>query len=355
MDVEQWRRARWLACGLPDGRGAAWEGTAAAAVGRLGAVQAQEFDYTLWSLSQRTGQTRDEILAEFNAGDLIRTHTLRPTWHLVRREDLARVQAATTGRVHRNNATFYQQTGLNAPVLAAWRDRLTGLLSQGPLTRDEIRLALVDAGVSMPARTLMGALMWAELEMIIGSGPIRGDAQTYRLLDPVALPDRGESVTWLVGCYLGSHGPSTVADLAAWAQLTVTEIRSALTAVGAPSAEGPHGTCFWLDPAPAPTAWQSPCVALLNGFDEYVSGLSAAGKALLDPLELRLLRFGAPRRVIMIDGTVVGTWRRSVVGPRIRLTALPARPLAAAEREGIEAQADAYSDFAGPPVELRFK
>ncbi len=350
MDAEGWRLARWLACGLPG----QWEATAAAAVGRFGAVQAQEFDYTLWSLSQRTGQTRDEILAEFNSGRLIRTHALRPTWHLVRREDLARVTAATAARVHGANATLYGTTGLDPATLAEWRKWVTEALSPGPLTRDEIRQALSDDGRPMEPRMLMGALLWAELEMIIASGPIRAHAQTYRLLDPVEAPARAESINWLIRSFLSSHGPSTVADIGAWARLTVKEIRTALDEVGARSTLGPHGECHLLEPPPERT-WPTPCVALLNGFDEYISGLSASGKAALDPMGLRLLRFGVPRRVIMIDGGVAGTWRRTVASPQVRMEVLPARPLTAEEQEGVEAQAAAFTHFAGAPVDLRYR
>ena len=68
----------------------------------LTCVQSQEWAHAVWSLGMRVGR-RDRttgILAAFDAGDLLRTHILRPTWHLVAPADLGWILAATADRVH---------------------------------------------------------------------------------------------------------------------------------------------------------------------------------------------------------------------------------------------------------------
>ena len=185
-----WRRQRWVACGLAGPNAGAADPAAdpvaavAAEVGRLGCVQAQEFDMTLWSLAQRTGYTRDEALAALRRRAVLRTHVLRTTWHLVAREDLAKAQTATAARVHRSLRPALVPLGIADETLGRWGDHLQDVLAAGPLTRPEIadRLAGTefDLGGSNPLGFLM---MWAELEQIVASGPPRGLTHTYQLVD----------------------------------------------------------------------------------------------------------------------------------------------------------------------------
>src|SRR5689334_13375452 len=63
--------------------------TAAEAVGWLGAVQAQDFAGGKWAVALRTtGLTEAALDAAFDAGAILRTHVLRPTWHFVTPADL---------------------------------------------------------------------------------------------------------------------------------------------------------------------------------------------------------------------------------------------------------------------------
>src|ERR671937_1697648 len=55
----------------------------------LGVVQAQDYAGALWALGQRTqGATAAALNRLFDAGVLLRTHVLRPTWHVVLPEDI---------------------------------------------------------------------------------------------------------------------------------------------------------------------------------------------------------------------------------------------------------------------------
>jgi Winged helix DNA-binding domain len=347
LSPDEWASRRWSACGLGGGR---WAEDAASAIGRFAAMQAQEFDASLWSLSQRTGQTRNQILAEFQAGRFVRTHAVRQTWHFVRREDLARVQAATADRVHQASAGMYRSIGLDPDALDSWARWLRRRLALGPMTRVQLRAALEADGRPMENFTMMIALMWAELELIIANGPLQDKAQTYRLLEDEPLPDRTESITWLVNTFLASHGPSSVADVAAWSSLKRSDIRGALDRIGAESAQGPEGTCYWAD---GPPVGQTPGTKLLNGYDEYVGGLSAASKRALDRDGLALERRGAPIHCIMSNGYLAGYWRRKEQRSGTSLLLIPRRRLGADERTGLAEQAAAFAAFTGSDVEVQ--
>ena len=69
--------------------------TGAELVRALGAVQAQDFPGAKWALGMRARGTTDaSIQQEVDAGRILRTHVLRPTWHFVAPEDIRWMQGA---------------------------------------------------------------------------------------------------------------------------------------------------------------------------------------------------------------------------------------------------------------------
>ncbi|MBI4137318.1 winged helix DNA-binding domain-containing protein, partial [Candidatus Roizmanbacteria bacterium] len=58
-------------------------------VSHFGAMQSQDFAAAKWSVGLRMKQATDEIVeTAFNAGKILRTHVMRPTWHFVIPEDI---------------------------------------------------------------------------------------------------------------------------------------------------------------------------------------------------------------------------------------------------------------------------
>ena len=160
--------------------------TAAAVVDLLTCVQAQEWAYAVWSLGMRflDGTTHDGIVADFDAGHLLRTHILRPTWHLVAPADLGWILAATAERVHQKNAGMYRREGVDDATKGRICDLLIEMLEGGrSLTRTEIGERLAAAGIEAPVGMRLSYLvMYAELEGLVVSGPLRGQQHTYALV-----------------------------------------------------------------------------------------------------------------------------------------------------------------------------
>src|SRR5690349_19245161 len=118
MDVDALRHLRLLRLGLSHPAAA----DPVAVVSRLGAVQSQDFGPACWALGQRVpGLTEAQVQARFDAGDLLRTHVLRPTWHFVAPGDLRWLLALTGPRVHQLNAFYYRQVGLDEAAIATSR------------------------------------------------------------------------------------------------------------------------------------------------------------------------------------------------------------------------------------------
>src|SRR4051812_3447080 len=76
-----------------------------AVVAHLGAVQSQDFPAALWALAQRVaGASPSSLRCAFDRGELLRTHVLRPTWHLVAPEDIRWMLELTGSRIRRGMA-----------------------------------------------------------------------------------------------------------------------------------------------------------------------------------------------------------------------------------------------------------
>ena len=193
----------------------------------FGAVQAQDFPGALWAIGQRlaTPTTEADVLAAFDAGALVRTHVLRPTWHFVAPEDLRwmlaltgpRIQAAQRRRVTGNSASTPRHA--RRPSASSRRRSRAAATSRALRLADALRRARIDPD----DQRLAHLVMHAELEGLICSGPRVGKQFTYALIDervPPARPlDREAAVTTLVTRYFSSHGPATVSDAAWWSGL----------------------------------------------------------------------------------------------------------------------------------------
>ncbi len=190
---------------------------AARVVEWLGAVQAQEYGPARWGLGMRMpdGTTDADISDAFDAGRILRTHVLRPTWHFVTSADIRWMLELTGPRVQRLMASSNRTLELDARTLAcgiaACERALDG---HRHLTRAELSGALADAGIQAKSQRLAHIVMHAELEGVICSGPRRGKTFTYALVAERA-PHAGrldpdEALATLTFRYFRSHGPATV-------------------------------------------------------------------------------------------------------------------------------------------------
>src|SRR5436190_5996593 len=89
--------------------------SAAEVVGRLCAVQSQDFIGAKWAIGLRaTGLDEAAIQAAFDRGEMLRTHVMRPTWHFVTPADIGWMLALTAPRVHQASKFYYGRHGLDA-------------------------------------------------------------------------------------------------------------------------------------------------------------------------------------------------------------------------------------------------
>lgn len=114
----------------------------------LTAMQAQEFVPAKWAIAQRAGDIAESAVdTAFAAGEFLRTHVLRPTWHFVAAQDVSWLLALTAPRVHQLNAYYYRKFGLTDEVFTTSETVFRSALAGGHQTRAELAPLLAAAGL----------------------------------------------------------------------------------------------------------------------------------------------------------------------------------------------------------------
>jgi len=292
----------------------------------------------------------------FDAGEILRTHVLRPTWHFVAPADIRWMLALTGPRVHRAMSYYCRQNGLDATTFARARPAIQRALKGGAhLTRDELAAALKKAGIDALGVRLGLLVMHEELDGIICSGPRRGKQFTYALLDervPAAPAlSRDEALTALTVRYFTSHGPATVRDFVWWSGLTVKDARSGIEMAGkALSQETGDSLTYWSSPHErARVRVPSPVVHLLPNYDECLIAYKDRNNVahVPAPPDPRLKRLGVFAHQMLVDGRMVGSWRRTQNRRGVEIEVVAYRTLARTERAALDVAVARHAQFMG--------
>jgi hypothetical protein len=324
----------------------------------FGGMQFQEYPVARWSIGQRTtGVDEAAVDQALAAATVIRTHVLRDTWHLVASADLHWMMALTGPRIHQRNATMYRRCELDAQLLARTDGLIAAALADGQqLTRREIGALLADNGIAAEGLRLGYVLMHAEIELVICSGGLRGKQQTYALVDgrvpaSPSMP-RDQALAELVRRYFTSHGPATVKDMSWWSSLTIADINRGLELVGeALHATTVDGRTYWHGPN-LPLRSGPARAHLLQGYDEYAIAYSESRDALaIDGQAGSVLGGDAMfTHAVVLDGQVIGHWRRRSSGRTVAIDVQLGRTLDATARSALDDAVQRYGDFVGLPI-----
>jgi hypothetical protein len=326
----------------------------------LGAVQAQDYSGAKWAIAQRTqGSVDATVERAFNEGALLRTHVLRPTWHFVTPADIRWLLALSGPRVKATNAHYYRKLELDDAVFKRSNAALTKALQGGKqLTRPELTQMLQRARIQPgPPNRVAYLLMHAELIGLICSGARRGKQFTYALLDervpPAPEMDRDQALCELSRRYFATRGPATVRDFAWWSGLTLADARRGLHAAQAHfEQDSLDGQTYWFAAPAQPGPASLRTAHLLPNYDEYFIGLkdrSAIGQVWKQSgLEARTDALSA--HIIIVNGQIVGGWKRKVRNDAVEVHLNILADLTAAEQRAVAAATQKYAAFLGLPL-----
>jgi hypothetical protein len=226
------------------------------------------------------------------------------------------------------------------------------------LTRVEIAQVLNDAGISVSNLRLVYILMRAELDAVICSGALRGKQHTYALLDervpPVKSLTRDEALAELTERFFHGHGPALLQDFVWWSGLSSADAKTGIELAKARLLNEIVGDkSYWFGQnMTAPTKFD-PTVHLLPNYDEYLVAYKERSPT-FDPAAFE----NAPSdrafdgHIIVIDGQVVGGWRREIKNRSVTIEVKPLITLNDVQRAALMTSAERYGHFIGMPVSL---
>ncbi len=331
--------------------------TPAEVVGRMLALQAQDLPGAKWSVGLRAGCTLAEVNRSLNDAEVVRSWPMRGTLHLVPARDLGWMLGVTARRTLRALTTRHRQLDIDHAAIGNAADVSAALLEEcRAASRAELFAAFEAAGISTAGQRgvhLLGSLCQ---ERQLCQGPVRGEEQLFVLLDQwVPHPrrlDGDEALGEFVLRYFTSHGPATLADFCWWTKLPLADAKVGLAIAASRLEQVAGNTTMWMRPGLAERAART--VHLLPGFDEMILGyrdraatLPAAYAAAIVPGNN-----GVFQPTVVVDGRVVGTWRRKRTSTGITVTPVFFEPVSARQRSALAAAARRYASFLSVPVVL---
>lgn len=285
------------------------------------ALQAQDYPGVKWSVGLRSADaTEADVEAAFDAGEIVRSWPLRGTLHLVASEDLPWMLELTAPRALASAAQRRAALGITEADTRHAKDLAVAALPGRSALRRRALLAAIEAGGVATGGQRGYHLLWhlAQTGTLV-LGPTSGREQAFARLE-AWVPrsrrlDRDEALGELARRYFTSHGPALVEDLARWSGLTVRDVRRGVDIAGDSLATLQLGGREYSVAAPAPDAAGGGAgVLLLPGFDEYILGYRDRTPMLAPEHGDAIVPGGNGmfRATVVVDGEVVGTWRKHV-------------------------------------------
>ena len=328
-------------------------------VSYFGAMQAQDHAMCKWAVGARIPVTEPQVQAALDNADLIRTHVLRPTWHLIAPADARWMLALTAPHIRRQYMSMIRKQGIDEDFLKHSDRKIERLLrDHNYLTREEIMAHIALPG-TMPNDIRPSAVMMnAELMGIVCNGPMRGKQHTYALLEeriaPAKALTRQESLATLAERYFTSHGPATLQDLIWWSGLGVTDARQALEFVKDKFLSFvAGGVVYYMHENTARHVPAGDTIHFLPAFDEFL--ISYTDRTASIPLAQQASAFtrnGIFKPIITVNGIVVGIWKRTGKKNTMHIEPEFFGRVGKARQHTILAHAEHYGTFMGMKVSI---
>jgi hypothetical protein len=322
----------------------------------FGAVQGQDYAASKWAIGNRLPGSVDADLEQAIADrTILRTWPMRGTLHFVAAADIHWILELNKPRSQTLYASHFRQLELTEAVIAKSQAVFATVLEGGKhLTRSELKTALEQQGISAHENRLGFLLARASYERLICHGVRRGKEFTFTLLDEWVPTTktllRDEALAEWTRRYFTSHGPATLADFSWWSGLTLTDARAGMEMVKAGFvSEVVEEQTYWMPQSIPPMKNTTPTAYLLPVYDEYLVAYKDRSAPLggLDSAQITASGNGIFSPVIVIDGRVAGTWKRTLKKDTVLIETNLFQPLSDVQNQALLAAQERYRRFLG--------
>ncbi len=323
-------------------------------VAAFGAMQAQDYGSALWAIGLRLPDaTEADVEQAVAKRRIVRTWPMRGTLHFVAAEDVRWMLGLMTPRIIAGARRRWAELELSDAVFDRCRKAIEKMLQGGAtLIREELLAGLERQGISTAGGRAYH-ILW-RLARVLCFGPRAGKQKTFVLLDewvPASRELSGEAALGELALrYFTSHGPATLADFIWWSGLKSSDAKIGVAAAAPQLAnEIADGKTYWLRGDFAP-AEPSPGF-LLPAFDEYLLGYTDRSAVLDSRHAPKIIPGGNGIFLPMLvrDGRIVGTWKRTSGKNSVTISAVPFTRVAKAS---FGAAAKRYGAFLGAAVKF---
>jgi hypothetical protein len=296
----------------------------------MGAIQAQDYNMSKWALGIRLkSATIKDIETALNKGKILRTHVMRPTWHLVAAEDIRWMLQLSKERIKSSCASRDRNLEITEELYSKCNRLIENILKDNNhLTRQELSLALTKAGIAVDTSRMIHFMMRAEIEGIICSGIDKGNRQTYSLIDervpPAKMLHKEEALATLATKYFRSHPPASLQDFVWWSGLSVSDAKQAIHLIQTELLTIRfHESPLWVHQSYSEESESFNTFHFLPAFDEYVIAYKDRTSILeMEHHPKAFSKNGIFHPVIVSNGRVIGTWQKT--GNKNRIAIRPA-------------------------------
>lgn len=286
----------------------------------MGAVQAQDYAMSKWAVGIRlNSSTLGDVDKALFEGEVLRTHIMRPTWHMVAAEDIRWMLKLCEKRQKSAIESWGKNFGLTKTLYTKGRRLLEKMLEgENYLTKQEVEEGLNEKGLQVDKPQTSCILSLAEVEGIICSGIDKGRKHTYALLDERAPTAKNlhkeEALAELALRYFRSHSPASIQDFIWWSGLSATEAKQAVELIRQDLFfEKIEEQDYILHKSWVQAAEPDSILHFLPSYDEYLISYKNRTAVLdLKHHPKAFNNYGIFQPVIMFNGEIVGNWKKMV-------------------------------------------
>jgi hypothetical protein len=286
------------------------------------ALQAQDYIMSKWAFGIRVPDSTEEMINnEIDAGRIIRTHVLRPTWHFISADDIYWLIAISHRHIRNSMSYREKQLELSDDIFSVCNRILEkSLRDNNHKTREELISELLEEKIRVDENRASHIFMRAEIEGIICSGKQKKGKITYALISDRVPFKRSqlsheEALKELGYRYFKSRGPATLKDFVWWSGLSAGESRLAieLNKHEFSSIESESQTYWFSDSEKK--EHKTDQIFFLPSYDELLISYRDRNAVINDiDHKTAVSNNGIFYPSIMINGRIAGTWKRNIKG-----------------------------------------
>jgi hypothetical protein len=317
----------------------------------LVAVQAQEYDGAKWSIGLRLRCKSDKYIEKaLRSKKIVRTWANRGKLHFINSKDIKWMLKLLAPRLIKRNFIIYQELRLDEETLIKSETILEEAVSGTKgINRSALKEILKENDISVDGQRFTFILQRASLDGLIHQGiSVKNDSVYHSLKDlPSIQLAHDEALKEISKRYFYSHGPATLKDFVWWSGLTVKDAQRGLkSAKQELNRYEIRNKIYW---SKSSRKWKEQAltnVKIIPQYDDYLLGYQDRG-ASIDETTKKFLKpkYGRFNPVILVNGTVTGTWKREINGNKVTFKLNHFRPLNGQENEALYSEIETYSSF----------